>query len=100
MPSVDVRLPVEVYEMNRDAPGQPAPFAALHVLVDASQEITEMTKANNGAQLTPADILPIDPASFELDPGEAKSSGEVVVAGEGFGPQPGRVLLLLKRSRR
>ncbi len=93
--SVDIRLPVEVYAMGRDAKGNPTPFSVLHVLVDAGEEIAETTKANNGASLSPADVLPVDPASFELDPAAAKSGGEVVLAGEGFGPQPGQVLLIV-----
>ena len=52
-----------------------------------------MIRANNGARLLPADILPVDPAAFELDPVAARPGGEVALAGEGFGPQPGRALL-------
>jgi hypothetical protein len=91
--SVDIRLPMEVYEMGRDAHGKPAPFSVLQVLVDANQEIGETTKANNGARLAPAEILPVDPASFELQPKAAKAGEEILLAGEGFGPQPGRVLV-------
>ena len=93
--SVDIRLPIEVYEIERDEQGNPAPFSVLHVLVDAGNEIIETTEANNGASLAPADILPIDPAAFELDPDAAKSGSEVVLAGEGFGPQPGQVILII-----
>ena len=93
--SVDIRLPIEVYATGRDAQGNPTPFSVLQVLVDAAEEIAETTKANNGASLSPADVLPIDPAAFELEPIAAKSGGEVILAGEGFGPQPGRVLLVV-----
>ena len=93
--SVDIRLPVEVYTMGRDAQGNPAPFAMLHVLVDANREVPETTKANNGARLAPAEILPVDPAAFEVDPVAARPGGEVLLAGEGFGPQPGRVLVVV-----
>ncbi len=96
--SVDIRLPIEVYATGRDAQGNPTPFSVLQVLVDAAEEIAETTKANNGASLPPADILPIDPAAFELEPIVAKSGGEVLLAGEGFGPQPGRVLLIVGRE--
>jgi hypothetical protein len=91
--SVDIRLPPEVYAMGRDAQGNPAPFRTLQVLVDANQEIAETTKANNGTRLAPADILPVDPAAFELKPKTAKASEEILLAGEGFGPQPGRILV-------
>jgi hypothetical protein len=91
--SVDVRLPVEVYAMGRDGRGNPTPFSTLHVLVDANQRIDETTKANNGLRLAPAEILPVDPATFELKPDTAKAGEEILLAGEGFGPQPGRVLV-------
>jgi len=91
--SVDIRLPIEVYAMGRDAAGNPAPFSTLHVLADANREIPEMTRTNNGAHLARADILPVDPAAFEVAPQEAVAGGEVVLAGEGFGPRPGRVLV-------
>ena len=91
--SVDVRLPVEVYAMNRDAQGRPAPFNVLHVLVDANREVPEATRVNNGARLTPAQILPVDPAAFEVDPVAARPGTEVVLAGEGFGPEPGQLLI-------
>ncbi|MEN6459093.1 MAG: hypothetical protein ABFC63_09190 [Thermoguttaceae bacterium] len=93
--SVDVRLPFEVNSMNRDAAGNAAPFAVLHVLVDANREVSDRTRANNGARLAPADILPVDPAAFEADPVAPRAGGEVLVAGEGFGPQPGRVLVVV-----
>ena len=38
-------------------------------------------------------ILPVDPASFELQPTVATPGEEVLLAGEGLGPQPGRVLI-------
>lgn len=91
--SVDIRLPMSVYTMGRDENGMPKPFSVLHVLVDANQQIRETSKANNGAKLAPQNILPVDPAAFEIDPTTGRAGGEVLLAGEGFGPQPGRVLL-------
>jgi hypothetical protein len=91
--SVDVRLPVEVYAMRRDAQGNPLAFSVLQVLVDANREVAEATEVNNGATLAPAEILPVDPASFELQPVAARPGEEILLAGEGFGPQPGRVLV-------
>jgi hypothetical protein len=64
-------------------------------LVDAGRVISETYESNNGAALPVGDIEPVDPAAFELDPKTSRVGGEVVVAGEGFGPQPGRVLLHL-----
>ncbi len=93
--SVDIRLPVEVYSAGRDEEGQPAPFTKLHALVDAGQDVSETSEANNGAKLAREEILPIDPAAFEVEPTKATAGGEVVLAGEGFGPEPGQVLLHL-----
>jgi hypothetical protein len=93
--SVDIRLPIEVYRMGRDANGKPAPFSTLHVLVDANREISETTRADNGAQLVPAEILPVDPAVFEVEPAAASAGNEILLAGEGLGPQPGQVLVVV-----
>ena len=65
----------------------------LHALVDAGRETPDVIRANNGARLLPAEILSVDPAAFELDPVAARPGAEVTLAGEGFGPQPGRVLM-------
>jgi hypothetical protein len=93
--SVDIRLPIGVYSMNRDAAGNPAPFAMLHVLIDAANELPETDEANNGARLAPSEIAPVDPAAFELRPDQAGAGAEIELAGEGFGPQPGRVLFIV-----
>ncbi len=90
--SVDIRLPIEVYEMDRDAEGNPVPFTTLHVLIDAGRKIGEVSEDNNGVQLAQADILPVDPAAFEIDPRQAAAGAQVLLAGEGFGPEPGQVL--------
>jgi len=91
--SVDIRLPIEAYAMGKDDQGQPAPFSTLHVIVDSHREVPEVEEANNGAELPRAEILPVDPAAFEVDPRQAVAGGEVLLAGEGFGPQPGQVLV-------
>ncbi|MFH1923078.1 MAG: hypothetical protein ABIP48_24715, partial [Planctomycetota bacterium] len=51
--SIDIRLPVEVYSMGKDAQGEPAPFGTLHALVDANREIVETSEINNGVTLAP-----------------------------------------------
>ncbi len=93
--SVDVRLPMEVLDMGRDASGDPVPFGTLHVIVDADREISEVFEGNNGADLARERVLPVDPAAFELEPTMAPGGGEVLLAGEGFGPEPGQVLVHL-----
>jgi len=93
--SIDIRLPIEVYAMARDALGRPAPFDTLHAIVDSHGEVPEAMEANNGAQIPREEILLVDPAAFEVDAKLAVAGGEVLVAGEGFGPQPGQVLVHL-----
>jgi hypothetical protein len=91
--SVDIRLPIEVNTMNRDAAGQPAPFNFLHFFLDANREVNDANRENNGAVVPRDEMLPVDPASFEVDPVQVRVGGEMIIAGEGYGPQPGRVLL-------
>ncbi len=93
--SMDIRLPFGALEMARDAQGNPVPFASLHVIVDAHRDVEEIFETNNGADLKREDILPVDPAAFELEPAVAPAGGEVLLAGEGFGPEPGQVLVHL-----
>ena len=91
--SVDIRLPYGVMTMNRDEEGQPAPFSALHVLINAHRSFAETNMENNGATLGAADVLLVDPTLFAADPGSAAPGAEVVLAGEGLGPVPGQVLV-------
>ncbi len=91
--SADIRLPLEANQLGRDANGQAVPFDMLNVLIDANREIPELNRANNGATLARAEIFPVDPAAFEADPTNVLGGGEVILAGEGFGPEPGRVIL-------
>jgi hypothetical protein len=93
--SLDVRLPMEVLDMGRDQWGDPVPFGTLHVIVDADREISEVFEGNNGADLARERVLPVDPAAFELEPSTARGGDEVLLAGEGFGPEPGQVLVHL-----
>ena len=95
MQAVDVRLPAEVFAMNRDANGAAIPFTHLHVVIDPQQEINDRARQNNGAALPRGDVLPVDPATFEARPARATFGGEVLLAGEGYGPGPGRVVLTL-----
>jgi len=93
--SVDIRLPFEVYSMNRDAEGRTAPFAVLHALVDANRELNETIETNNGSRIPAGEVLPVDPAAFELEPKQAPAGSEITLAGEGLGPEPGQVLVHL-----
>lgn len=94
--SVDIRLPWEVYDMGADAQGNPAPFGTLHVIVDGHRELEETSEANNGIMLDRSEILPVDPAAFSTDVDTVVAGGEVSIAGEGFGPEPGQVLVYIQ----
>jgi hypothetical protein len=91
--AVDLRLPWDVYDMGVDAQGDPAPFGTLHVVVDSRRELDESSETNNGIMLAREEILPVDPAAFSTDVDTAVVGGEVSIAGEGFGPEPGQVLV-------
>jgi hypothetical protein len=93
--SVDIRLPFESLAMGRDPAGNPVPFGTLHVLVDANREVPLITRIDNGAHIDRAEVLPVDPATFAADPREVDAGGELILAGEGYGPQPGQVLVNL-----
>lgn len=93
--SVDIRLPADVNTMPFGNAGNRVPFNMLHVLVDANREINETTRNNNGVKIARADVLPVDPAAFEVQPKEAAVGSEVLLAGEGLGPEPGQVLIHL-----
>jgi hypothetical protein len=94
--AVDLRLPWDAHQMSLDAAGNPLPFEKLHVVVDSHREIQEVTEANNGAILDRGDILPVDPAAFSTDVDTVAAGQAVSIAGEGFGPEPGQVLLYVK----
>jgi len=91
--SVDLRLPYAAYEMGRDADGKPVPLTHLHVWVDSHDEVREAFNENNGATLAVGDILPVDPAAFSTDVETGVAGDLISIAGEGFGPERGRVVV-------
>jgi len=92
--AVDIRLPAEANTLKLASDGSRVPFEFLHVLVDSHREVPEVYEENNGAVLKRVDILPVDPALFAAKVESTGSDGTVLVlAGEGLGPEPGRVLL-------
>lgn len=92
--SVDIRLPLAATTMACDAQGNPAPFNFLHVLVDAQRETNDALRETNGARLAQTEILPVDPSTFDVQPLVVAPGGEALLAGEGFGPGPGRVVIV------
>jgi len=90
---VDIRLPLEANRIGTTPEGYKVPFAYLHVLVDSHQQIAETDETNNGSVVARTEILPVDPAAFSTDQTAAAPGGTLTIAGEGFGPEPGRVLV-------
>lgn len=91
--AIDIRLPWDAYELSRDEAGRAVPFSDLHVVVDSNREITETSEDNNGIAIARGEILPVDPAAFSTDVDTVIPGEMVSIAGEGLGPEPGRVLL-------
>jgi hypothetical protein len=73
--------------------GHQTPFNYLHVLVDSHRQLQDVNPANNGAVIARTEILPVDPAAFAPDVNAAAPGAMVSVAGEGFGPEPGRIIV-------
>ena len=80
--SVDIRLPL-VSE----------PYKTLHVLVDSHKDIAETEESNNGTSIKIADILPVDPVLFGSEDQLVAAGSKMSLAGEGLGPEPGRVIV-------
>ena len=92
--AVDIRLPAAANALGVTPDGTHVPFSHLHVLVDGHNQIAETTKDNNGAVLARTDILPVDPAAFSTDLTAAAPGGTLNIAGEGFGPEGGQLVVL------
>ncbi|MDB5386187.1 MAG: hypothetical protein JWM11_1833 [Planctomycetaceae bacterium] len=93
--SVDIRLPFAANVLGRSPQNNATPFSYLSVFVDSHNELVELNKANNGATLVRGDILPVDPVIFAADPAHIEPQGIVHLAGEGFGPEPGKALVVI-----
>ncbi len=91
--SVDIRLPLAANRLAATPEGQRIPFGYLHVLIDSHRELAESDETNNGAVLARNDILPVDPAAFSSDVSAGAPGTVINVAGEGFGPEPGQVIV-------
>lgn len=93
--AVDIRLPFAANTMGRDTAGHQIPFTYLTALVDSHNELSEADKSNNGTTLPRGDILPVDPSAFAAEPGSAQPNGIIHIAGEGLGPEPGKVMVVI-----
>ncbi len=92
----DIRLPLAAIRLGTTPQGNRVPFNYLHVLVDSHRQIPETFEDNNGAVLLRRDILPVDPAAFSTDLTVAEPASLLTIAGEGFGPEPGQVIVLVE----
>lgn len=90
---IDIRLPLQANRLGQTPEGHRVPFNYLHILVDSHQQIGETDESNNGAVVARTEILPVDPAAFSTDLTAASPGATLTIAGEGFGPEPGRVLV-------
>ena len=90
---LDIRLPLAANRLGVTPEGHRVPFNYLHVLVDGHRQIPETSEDNNGAVVARKDILPVDPAAFSTDLTASAPEGLLTVAGEGFGPEPGQVIV-------
>ena len=90
---LDIRLPLAANRLGVTPEGYRVPFTYLHALVDSHQQIPETFEDNNGAVLLRTDILPVDPAAFSTDLTAAAPESLLTIAGEGFGPEPGQVIV-------
>jgi hypothetical protein len=64
-------------------------------VVNAHRTVAEYDMENNGAALAADQVMLVDPAIFAADPDSTVPGAEVVLAGEGFGPVPGQVLVFV-----
>lgn len=92
---VDIRLPAASNRMGSTPDGHRIPFSHLHVLVDSHRDLAEVNEANNGAVIPRGEILPVDPAAFSTDVTAAAPGTLVSLAGEGFGPEPGQLIVVV-----
>lgn len=97
---VDIRLPLNVQRMYQAPDGHNVPFEYLHVLVDSAQQLGDVDPTNNGTVIARREVLPVDPAAFTTDAASAAPGAVVTIAGEGFGPEPGQVLVSINGQPR
>ena len=91
--AVDIRLPLEANRLATNDESDHVPFRYLHVVVDSRNELKEANEDNNGALLSRAEIYQVDPAAFSTNVTVAAPGSVISLAGEGFGPEPGEVIV-------
>lgn len=93
--SVDIRLPYQANSMHVDSDGRNEPFVKLHLIADTERTLQDTNPENNVAVVDRNEILPVDPASFSVDTTVAAPGTMASLAGEGLGPEPGRVVIVI-----
>lgn len=90
--SVDLRLPPLAPADANESAGASAEDN-LVAIVDSKEELPDAEKSNNGTSIARNEIPPVDPALFDADAKEAEGGSILNLAGEGFGPEPGQLLV-------
>ncbi len=93
---IDIRLPFEANRLLTDEQNRQLPFSHLHVLVDSHRELNDVTPENNGSVIERSQILSVDPAAFSTDSEVGTVGGLMSLAGEGFGPEPGQLIVAVQ----
>jgi len=91
--AVDIRLPAEANQLVTNDEQDRVPFRYLHAVVDSRNALKEANEENNGSLLSRADIFQVDPAAFSTNVTAAAPGSVISLAGEGFGPEPGEVIV-------
>lgn len=91
--AVDIRLPEEANQLVTNDEQDRVPFRYLHAVVDSHGALKEANEENNGTMLARADIYQVDPAAFSTNVTAAAPGSVISLAGEGFGPEPGEVIV-------
>ncbi|WP_145299792.1 hypothetical protein [Planctopirus ephydatiae] len=96
--SVDIRLPIEANQLFVNAEGRKEPFQKLHLIADTERVLNDSNLENNVAVVDRGEILSVDPAAFSLDTTATSPGTMVSLAGEGLGPEPGRVVITINNQ--
>ncbi|WP_075092062.1 hypothetical protein [Planctomyces sp. SH-PL14] len=93
--AVDIRLPEEANQLVTNDQQDRVPFEFLHAVVDSRNALKEASEENNGTILARGEIYQVDPAAFSTNVTAAAPGSVISLAGEGFGPEPGEVMVVV-----
>lgn len=90
---VELRLPVEVMAMAYPGRQEPAPFSVLHVLIAGPKNALGSSSITTLASLPLGEVRLVDLMVAPPANGAVPVGSPLELQGEGFGPQPGQVVL-------